>query len=244
MLESILGNKLGAGMSPNKIMIFFSSKLKSENLTLWHCCTRKQSMEVHGLKMHKKGISVNPPNEVYQLSTLYRRPSRRRLEHCTVTCSIMGSSPTNCGYGSKYMDQKSLAAMLVTKRPAGVTLGVNLKNPLHADEKARDPTWLWNGGGQYHQKTKTGVSVAPQERLMSPINFFKTRMWKRHYVVILTPVRARMMISVSFNVTQYVYLCICVYLYRFCDGCLLPLFWFIVLYCMKLHNRSFGILCK
>ena len=44
----------------------------------------------------------------------------------------MGSSPTNiCGYVSKCVGQKGLAAMQTTVQPVGVTKEMNLRNPLH-----------------------------------------------------------------------------------------------------------------
>ena len=36
----------------------------------------------------------------------------------------------------------------------------------------QNPLWLWNPDGDVHQKSKTGVSVAPQKGLMSSKNFF------------------------------------------------------------------------
>ena len=36
----------------------------------------------------------------------------------------------------KYVDQKGLAAMLITKRSAGVAPEVNLRNPLHTGDQA------------------------------------------------------------------------------------------------------------
>ena len=50
---------------------------------------------------------------------------------------------------SKYADRNGLAAMLATKRSAGITPEVNLMILLHAGDKAHklgDPPWLWNPG--------------------------------------------------------------------------------------------------
>ena len=48
-------------------------------------------------------------------------------------------TPTSaCGHMiCKYMDQKGLAAMLATKRSAGVTPEMNLRNPLRAGDDPR-----------------------------------------------------------------------------------------------------------
>ena len=79
-------------------------------------------------------------------------------------------SPTNalqvCG-------RDSLAAMLATKRLAGVTPEVNLREcvihtPLPSANKAAHPGFETQR--RHHQKSKTGVSVAPQNGLMSSKN--------------------------------------------------------------------------
>ena len=62
--------------------------------------------------------------------------------------------------------------MLNSIQSAGVAPEVNLSNLLHAGDKAR------KGGihpgfetqGRHHQKSKTGVSVAPRKGLMSSKN--------------------------------------------------------------------------
>ena len=57
---------------------------------------------------------------------------------------------------------------LATWRSAGVTPKVSLRNPLYTGEKARkqgDQPWLWNPR-QTVPDVQTGVSVAPQKRLM------------------------------------------------------------------------------
>ena len=67
----------------------------------------------------------------------------------------------------KYVDQKSSAAILAIKRSAGVTPEVNLRNPLHTNEKA----CLWVAFETQHrhpQKFKTRVSVPPKKDLCPP----------------------------------------------------------------------------
>ena len=65
------------------------------------------------------------------------------------------------------------APLLAVKRSAGATPEVNLSNPLHAGEKARmqgiHPGFETQG--RHHQKSKTGVSVAPQKGLVSSKKF-------------------------------------------------------------------------
>ena len=60
--------------------------------------------------------------------------------------------------------------MLATKRLAGVAPEVNLRNPLHGGNKACKhgihPGFQTQG--KCHQKSKTGVSVAPQKDLCPP----------------------------------------------------------------------------
>ena len=59
--------------------------------------------------------------------------------------------------------------VLAIKGPTGVTLEVNLRNPLHTGEEA------CKGGihpglefqGRHYQKSKTGIWVTPQKELMS-----------------------------------------------------------------------------
>ena len=72
---------------------------------------------------------------------------------------------------SKYVDQKGngSAAMLAAKSSAGVTLEVNLRNPLYAGNEAykRGIHPGFETQGRRHWKYKTGVSVAPQKGLKS-----------------------------------------------------------------------------
>ena len=66
------------------------------------------------------------------------------------------------------VDENSLAAMLIAKRWAGVSPEVNLRNPLHAGDKAHK-WWIHHGfetQGGHHQRFKTGVSVAPHKGLI------------------------------------------------------------------------------
>ena len=68
--------------------------------------------------------------------------------------------------------ENSSAAMSTAKRSAGVTPGVDLRNLLYAGDEA----CIHSGfvcQGRHHQKSKTGVSLAPQNGLMPSKNFFK-----------------------------------------------------------------------
>ena len=58
------------------------------------------------------------------------------------------------------------------KRSTGVAPEVNLRNPLHAGDKAgkRGIHPGFETQGRRHQKSKTGVSVAPQKGLASSKN--------------------------------------------------------------------------
>ena len=81
-----------------------------------------------------------------------------------------GSTPTNTsGYMiCKYTNWKGSAAMLGTKKFAGVAPEVN---PVKAGEKARiHPNFETQG--KWYQKFKTGLSVAPQKGLIFSKTFF------------------------------------------------------------------------
>ena len=71
--------------------------------------------------------------------------------------------------------KNGLAATLAAKKSAGVAPEVNLRNPLHAGDKAFK--WGIHHGfetqSRRHQKSKTGVLVAPQIWLKSSKNFLK-----------------------------------------------------------------------
>ena len=67
----------------------------------------------------------------------------------------------------RYVEEKGSAAMLAAKRSAGVTLEVNLKEciahmPPPSMNKAAPSGFETQR--RHHQKSKTGVSVAPQKR--------------------------------------------------------------------------------
>ena len=72
-----------------------------------------------------------------------------------------------------YVDQKGLVPMLAINRPAGVALEVNLRNTLHVDDKACKQVIhpSFEVQSRHRQKSKTGVSVAPQTGLMSSKDF-------------------------------------------------------------------------
>ena len=59
--------------------------------------------------------------------------------------------------------------MLTSIQLAGVTPEVNLRNSLYAGDKAHKQRIHpdFETQGRHHQKSKTGVSVAPQKGLMS-----------------------------------------------------------------------------
>ena len=71
-------------------------------------------------------------------------------------------------YVCKLVDENGLAALLATKRSAGVTPEGNLMNLLHACDKACK--WEIHTGfvtqGRCHQESKPEVSVARQKGLM------------------------------------------------------------------------------
>ena len=76
----------------------------------------------------------------------------------------------------RYMEEIGLAAMLATKRLAGFTLELNLSvihMPLPSANKATHSGFETQR--RYHQKSKTGASVAPQTGLMSSNIFTKKR---------------------------------------------------------------------
>ena len=81
-------------------------------------------------------------------------------------------SPTNA---SQVCGKDGSAAMLAAKRSAGVTPEVNLRRHvtctalLSANKAAHSG---FETQRRCHQKSKTGVSVAPQKEPMSSKNFF------------------------------------------------------------------------
>ena len=73
----------------------------------------------------------------------------------------------------KYVEENGSAAILATKRSAGVAPEVNLREHV----KCMPPPIVNNASHfgfeterRHHQKSKTGVSVAPQKGLMSSKN--------------------------------------------------------------------------
>ena len=78
----------------------------------------------------------------------------------------------------KYMDENGLVAMLATKRSAGVAPEVNLRISLCAGDKAHKRNHTgFETQGICHEKSKIGVSVAPQKGLMS-----SKKILKIHYI--------------------------------------------------------------
>ena len=74
----------------------------------------------------------------------------------------------------RYVEENSSAAKLATKKSAGVAPEVNLRGHVtcmlpQSTNKAA------HSGLKRHQKSKTGVSVAPQKGLMSSKKFLKRR---------------------------------------------------------------------
>ena len=67
--------------------------------------------------------------------------------------------------------------MLVAKRSAGVALEVNLRNMFCARNEARKQGIrpFFETQGRRHQKSKRGVSMAPQKGLMSKKKIFSKK---------------------------------------------------------------------
>ena len=77
-------------------------------------------------------------------------------------------------HAHRYVEENSLAAILATKRSAGVTPEVNLREcvrhtSLPSMNKAAHSDFETQR--RHYQKSKTGVSLAPQKGLMSSKNF-------------------------------------------------------------------------
>ena len=68
-----------------------------------------------------------------------------------------------------YVDQKGSAAVLTSVQSAGITLEVNLSNPLHTGKEVhkQESALAFETQDRLHQKFKTAASVAPQKRLAS-----------------------------------------------------------------------------
>ena len=82
----------------------------------------------------------------------------------------------------RYVEENGLAAMLATKRSAGVAPEVNLRKcirhiPLPSVNKAADPGFETQR--RCRQKSKTGVSVAPQKGLMSLVIYSQKRITEK-----------------------------------------------------------------
>ena len=83
------------------------------------------------------------------------------------------TSTNVCRHFYRYVEQKGSAAMLTSIQLAGVTPEVNLRNPLCAGEEAHKGIHPgFETLGRCHQKSKTGVSVAPQKGLVCYKKFF------------------------------------------------------------------------
>ena len=79
--------------------------------------------------------------------------------------------PENCRFACvcKYVDRNGSTAMLATNRSAGITPDVNLRNPLHTDNKVHNQR-IHPGFeimGRRYQKFKSKVSVVPKKGMMS-----------------------------------------------------------------------------
>ena len=72
--------------------------------------------------------------------------------------------------------------MLAGKKPAANAPEVNLRNPLHIGKKyiGKGSTLALKTQGRHHQKSKTGLSVAPEKGLKSSKIFFEKK--KSHYL--------------------------------------------------------------
>ena len=100
-----------------------------------------------------------------------------------VAQTVVGSRPSSTQISTnayrhvcKYVDQKGSTAMLTSIQSAGVAPEVNLRNSLYAGEEAckRGIHPGFETQGRRHQKSKTGVSVAPPKGYMSSKNFKKS----------------------------------------------------------------------
>ena len=92
---------------------------------------------------------------------------------CLVCRRFEPRTSTNaCGHICKYVDRKSLAAMLTCIQLVGVAPEVNLRIIQVRTHAKRDPSWLWNPG-RHHLKSKKGVLVSPRKGLVSSKFFFK-----------------------------------------------------------------------
>ena len=93
---------------------------------------------------------------------------RHQLHYYCAAHSVIGSSPTNaCMH--KYMFQNGSAVMLAAKRPMVWHQRWILRHPLHTSYKVckQGIHHGFETEGRCHQKSKTGVSVAPQKGLVT-----------------------------------------------------------------------------
>ena len=72
----------------------------------------------------------------------------------------------------RYVEEIGLAAMLATKRLAGVALEVNLRQHVTPSANKAAPSGF-DMQRRHQQKSKVGLSVAPQKGLMSSKIFLR-----------------------------------------------------------------------
>ena len=88
-------------------------------------------------------------------------------------------SPTNA---SQVCGKDSLAAMLATKRSAGVVPEVNLRERVTCMQSSNKAAHSgFETHRKCHQKSKTGVSVAPQKGLVSSKILKKNKKYKHSF---------------------------------------------------------------
>ena len=76
----------------------------------------------------------------------------------------------------RYMEENGLATILAAKISAGVTPEVSLKKHVTHMPLPNMKRAAYSGfetQRRHHQKSKKGISVAPQKGLLMPSNFFK-----------------------------------------------------------------------
>ena len=84
---------------------------------------------------------------------------------------VQARTSTNaCRHVCRYVDQKGSAAMLTSLESAGVAPEVNLRITQARKAPKKGSTLALKPGVRYHQKSNTGVSVAPGKGLMSSKN--------------------------------------------------------------------------
>ena len=93
------------------------------------------------------------------------------------------TSTNTCRHICKYVDQKGLAAMLISIQSAGVAPVVNLRIT-QARKHAKGSTLALKPRADIIRSSKQGVSVVPRKGLMSAKNFknpYKNLCWKTHF---------------------------------------------------------------